>query len=94
LVDAENHQYSEENPTLAEFVSHWKDLLAGRPDIDSLVAQFPRLMEQYPVADEAKDELPPAATIIEDMKAFKAGLQKADIIGPMVQWGDLPVSKF
>ncbi|TFK76345.1 insulin-degrading enzyme [Pluteus cervinus] len=83
-----------ENPTLVEFVTHWRSMLANYPNSTSLFATLPQLVEQYPVAGEGNDTTAPGATIITDFKAFKASLRTAEVFGPMVHWNDLPTSKF
>ncbi|KAJ7825860.1 Metalloenzyme, LuxS/M16 peptidase-like protein [Mycena leptocephala] len=66
----------------------WKDAPSGEdhPPLPDFV--------KYPVPGEGEDIPRPGVTYITDVEAFKKGLVASVDPGPMVQWGDLPISKF
>jgi insulysin len=88
-------------PNVVDFENHWKGILV-EPAVTTEVAQqllgeVPALVERNPaeVVDEdgviVKRE---GVTYIEDVNAFKAGLALSEVPKPLVEWGDLPMSKF
>ncbi|KAJ3510226.1 hypothetical protein NLJ89_g4805 [Agrocybe chaxingu] len=82
-----------EIPSLIEFGQYWMKILnsdTGR----KLLSQLPQLVEEYPAAEEDEDRRRPDVTYIEDKKAFKNGLTVSVDPGPMVEWNDLPQSRF
>ncbi|KAF8163442.1 Metalloenzyme, LuxS/M16 peptidase-like protein [Crassisporium funariophilum] len=82
-----------DTPNLVEFAQYWMKVL-NTEDGKKVMMQLPGLMEKYPVDGEGEDRKRSDVVYIEDMKAFKAGLAASVDPGPMVQWNDLPVSKF
>ncbi|KIK90629.1 hypothetical protein PAXRUDRAFT_831530 [Paxillus rubicundulus Ve08.2h10] len=87
-------EFDEENPVAANFVKAWKGALTedvvSAEDAQGLIDQIPALMQQHPVQGENTDAIPAGVTRIEDLKAFKAGLQTSELPQPLVQWNDLP----
>lgn len=83
-----------ETPTLMDFGLYWKEVLAMKDGGLQILGQLPAIMEKYPVETKVQDAKLPGVTYIDDIKAFKASLKASTDPGPMVQWGDLPLSKF
>ncbi|KAI0780630.1 insulin-degrading enzyme [Trametes elegans] len=84
---------------LEKFGSYWRDnLLAQAAKVSPQVAQgltkeIPALLKQYPATDDG-EAVNEGATFIEDPKAFRASLEASEKPRPLVEWGDLPTSKF
>ncbi|KAE9393647.1 hypothetical protein BT96DRAFT_959011 [Gymnopus androsaceus JB14] len=93
-VGAWREKISDETPTVEEFQKYWAEVLAGKEGAQGLLQSIPKLVQAHPVAGEGPDPRRSDATYIGDMKEFRAGLQLSENLGAMVQWGDLPVSKF
>jgi len=83
----------EEHTSLTEFGKYWAEVLNSEEG-ENLLVQLPSLVDKYPVEGEADDRMASNATYIEDMRAFKAGLTASVDPGHMVEWNDLPVSRF
>ncbi|PFH54234.1 hypothetical protein AMATHDRAFT_53111 [Amanita thiersii Skay4041] len=77
-----------------EFVRHWSRSLEGMNQASSLFENLPRLVEKFPVEGESDDPIQPHPQYIQDAKSFKASLPVSADHGPLVEWGDLPVSRF
>ncbi|KAK7038049.1 insulin-degrading enzyme [Favolaschia claudopus] len=84
----------EEHPQLPDFEKHWKGVLGGKEGGQALLALVPELVAKYPVPGEGQDVPRPGVTYITDIDAFKKGLAASVDLSGMVQWNDLPVSKF
>jgi insulysin len=87
-----------DQPPIADFVKYWQAILVEdkwTPDATKeLLMKIPPLMEKYP-ADEGDDNaVREGATYIKDVKTFKAALTVSEDPKPLVEWGDLPLSKF
>ncbi|KAK2466811.1 hypothetical protein APHAL10511_001069 [Amanita phalloides] len=76
-----------------EFVKHWTTLLGDSDKEKSLFAALPGLVQKYPVDGEGQDVIQQDAHYIQDTKVFKASLPLSAVQGPLVQWGDLPMSR-
>ncbi|KAJ7481222.1 Metalloenzyme, LuxS/M16 peptidase-like protein [Mycena galericulata] len=85
---------SDETPPLLDFEKYWSGVLGGIPGGQDLLGMIPDLVAKFPVPGEGEDVPRPGVTYITDVDAFKKGLGVSVDPGPMVQWGDLPVSKF
>lgn len=81
-------------PALSDYTQYWKEIFGTKEDGERLLNIIPSLVGKHPLDGEDGDQVRPGVTYIEDIKAFKAGLKVSVDPGPMVQWGDLPVSKF
>ena len=81
------------SPLLVDFVNYWKQTLSSTEEGDRLLEALPELAERYPVAGEGEEEARSDVIYIKDLKAFKGDLTVSVDPGPMVQWGDLPVSR-
>ncbi|KAH9483963.1 Putative zinc protease [Psilocybe cubensis] len=82
-----------ENPTIVEFGQHWAKILNSEEG-RKLVSQLPSLVEKYPVQGEETESPRVGVTYIEEKKAFKNTLRASVDPGPMMEWNDLPVSRF
>lgn len=83
----------DELPTLQELIYILNGALEGRDDRDQLLEEMAQIIAVYPTGEDI-DSLNPNATYIEDIPAFKQGLTISTDPSPMVEWGDLPTSKF
>jgi insulysin len=83
----------DELPTLDEFFHFWNDALEGRDDRDQLLEEMAQAVAKCST-EKVADEVNPNATYIEDVPAFKRGLGVSIDPSPIVEWGDLPTSKF
>ncbi|KAG6851274.1 hypothetical protein H0H93_011710 [Arthromyces matolae] len=81
-------------PLATDFANYWKQALAEKGIATTSLDAIPELVERYPVPGEGKDLPRSDVTYIKDIKAFKAGLEQSIDPGPMVQWDDLPASRF
>jgi insulysin len=87
-------------PNVVDFENHWKGILvepaATSEMAQQLLGEIPSLVEAHPaeVADEDGIVRREGVTYIEDVNAFKASLVLSDEPRPLVEWGDLPTSKF
>ncbi|KAF8643775.1 hypothetical protein AX16_008794 [Volvariella volvacea WC 439] len=90
----DNSPIREDNLSLRDFATYWKDVLTNEPEVEKLLGALASFIEKYPVPGEGEDRIPSAATMIEDLKTFKSGLAHGPNRGPLVQWDDLPQSKF
>ena len=87
---------------LDKFGSYWRDALLAQaatvpPEVaQSLTTEVPALLKEYPSADEGKDDVAvdSRAVLIQDPKAFRASLPVSERPRPLVEWGDLPTSKY
>ncbi|KAI0748561.1 Metalloenzyme, LuxS/M16 peptidase-like protein [Daedaleopsis nitida] len=92
---------AEGDAALDKFGKYWRDALLAQaatvpPQVaQSLTAEVPALLKQYPAADEKEDVVVDERTVfIQDPKAFRASLPVNERPRPMVEWGDLPTSRF
>lgn len=81
-------------PLLAEFLNYWKQILSSKERRSQLLEAITELAGRYPVAGEGEEHPHSNVTYIQDLKAFKGSLKVSVDPGPMIQWGDLPVSRF
>lgn len=67
-----------------------------KPEVaEQLLKEIPTLIEKYPVEGENEDSLKKeGVTYIDDIKVFRKTLTKSEDPKPLVEWGDLPTSKF
>ena len=84
---------SEGAVTPGEFTKHWTGLFDDIDKATSLLAALPELVQKYPVEGEGQDMVQQDAQYIQDFKTFKSGLPVSADQGPLVQWGDLPLSR-
>ncbi|CDO73578.1 hypothetical protein BN946_scf185014.g48 [Trametes cinnabarina] len=85
---------------LDKFANYWRDTLVAQaatvpPQVaQALTTEVPALLAQYPAADDGREMVVDGATIIEDSKTFRASLGVSEPPRPLVEWGDLPISKY
>jgi insulysin len=75
-----------------EFIKHWTGLFDGMDKAKSLLAALPGLVQEHPVEGEGQDVVQRDAHYIQDFNNFKSSLPVSADQGPLVQWGDLPLS--
>jgi insulysin len=85
-------------PLANTVVEHWRKRFADSADVpieksDALLADFGRMVDEHPSTFDNEGKLADGNVLIEDPKAFKATLGVAKDPQPLVEWGDLPVSK-
>jgi insulysin len=76
-------------PLVSDFEKYWREQ-GIQPEV---MVALPELVKKYPLEDGAslrKDNV----TFIQDVKGFKETLQVSEEARPLVEWGDLPISKF
>lgn len=83
-------------PLASDFTSYWQQVFASKDSVEGkrLLDLIPELVKKYPAEGEGEEQVRSDVTYIKDLKSFKAGLKVSVDPGPMVQWGDLPVSRF
>lgn len=87
-------------PLLSQFTKYWEDTLPVQdpsltPEtLEQIMGCVPALLEQYPADGDYEGKIKDGVHFIEDPKAFKASLRRADPPRPLVQWDDLPMSKY
>ncbi|KAH9857197.1 insulin-degrading enzyme [Lenzites betulinus] len=85
---------------MEKFAGYWRDaLLAQASTVSPQVAQeltteVPPLLKQYPAADDGQEVVVEGATFIQEPKTFRASLKASARPHPLVDWADLPTSKF
>ncbi|KIK58339.1 hypothetical protein GYMLUDRAFT_246356 [Collybiopsis luxurians FD-317 M1] len=86
---------SDDTPAVEEFKKYWREELAGKGEgAQRVLESITKLVQEYPVPGEGQDAVQSGATYIGDMKKFRARLKPAEDLGAMIEWGDLPASKF
>lgn len=83
-------------PTAQDFVKYWTNIV-GQGDqekVKGVFEQLPKLLERYPAEGDNEGRLRDEVVKIEDVKEFRKTLRPSDTPKPLVDWGDLPVSKF
>ncbi|KAI0310642.1 Metalloenzyme, LuxS/M16 peptidase-like protein [Amylostereum chailletii] len=86
----------EGEPSVPDFAKFWQTALAGgSSDLAAkLVAAMPEIMKQYPAEKDAEGELAKNAVHIQDVQAFRKSLKVSEPPRPLVEWNDLPTSRF
>ena len=82
-----------ETPTVVEFGQFWMKALNSEEE-KKILGKLPGLIHEHPVAGEDEDRKRANVTYIEDINAFKSTLTPSVNVGPLVEWNDLPQSKF
>lgn len=95
LVDPSGwtEEMADENPFATQFAKYWQDALSGLDNYQELMKKIPGLMMQYPVDEEVAHVRTAGVTFIENVKDFKSTLEVTGLPQPLVEWGDLPISK-
>jgi insulysin len=77
-----------------QFIAYWKTTLGDEAQAQELLGVIPALAEEFPTEPEDESQMRrEGAEYIEDMKLFKQKLPLSDEPKPLVEWGDLPVSR-
>jgi insulysin len=78
----------DETPIVDDFRKYWES-----QDIEpEILAAIPDLVVKYPMERQAARM--EGVTYIEDVEAFKKSLEISEESRPLVEWGDLPMSKY
>ncbi|KAI9069108.1 insulin-degrading enzyme [Trametes sanguinea] len=91
---------SDGDAPLDKFANYWRDTLLAQaatvpPQVaQALTTEVPAMLDQYPAADDGKEIVVEGATFVEDSKAFRASLEASEPPRPLVEWGDLPTSRY
>ncbi|OBZ69128.1 hypothetical protein A0H81_10725 [Grifola frondosa] len=91
---------AEGEPLLAQFIKFWQDMFAQEgslvsPEVaEELFKTIPTITEEHPAVSDCDGKLNDGVVLIQDPKAFRASLRISEDPRPVVQWGDLPTSKF
>ncbi|KAI0372962.1 insulin-degrading enzyme [Pilatotrama ljubarskyi] len=91
---------SDGDAPLDKFGNYWRDaLLAQAATVPPQVAQeltteVPGLLKLYPAADDGEEVLCQGATYVQDPTAFRGSLEASEPPHPLIEWGDLPTSRF
>jgi len=83
----------DDTPSVTEFGQYWLKVL-NTDEGKQILGRLPALLNEYPVAGEDEDSKRSDITYIDDQKAFKRSLALSLVPGPLVEWNDLPQSKF
>jgi len=81
----------DDTPKVEAFQTYWAGVLGGKEGGEALLKTIPQLVDKYPLEGEGADPVQDGVVFVEDLKAFRKGLQTAADPGPLANWGDLPV---
>lgn len=86
-------------PTLTQATEYWNIVLKDEPrlsevDVKTLLDAIPKLSESSPASSDYEGTLREGVSLITDSKQYRSTLRLTDLPKPVVEWGDLPVSKF
>lgn len=84
----------DEKPLLQDFVVYWNGKIGDSDEGKALLERLPELVKAHPAEGESQHYSKPSANYIKDLAEFKGTLQPSTDPGPMVEWNDLPVSRF
>ena len=76
-------------PLASDFTKHWEG-----EAVEKLLVALPELLEMHPARADSEGALRDGVIHIEDPKAFRASLKVSEPPKPLVEWGDLPTSRF
>ncbi|KAF7311385.1 Insulin-degrading enzyme [Mycena kentingensis (nom. inval.)] len=91
FIDAPNGDQPHE---LEEYGKYWLGVLGEIPEAAPLQATLLEIVAKHPVPGEGDDPLRPGVTYLTDLDSFRKVLDVSVDPGPVVEWGDLPTSKF
>jgi len=79
-----------------DFVKHWQATLGSSAAATELLKQLPSLIKTHPTAADSAESSAQStnAEMIQDVAAFKSKLKATEAPRPLVEWGDLPISRF
>lgn len=93
FANLQEPQFPEQSPTVTDFLAYWELQIAHHHSPKGLLEEISKIAERY-YAPSEETPLPMGTTLVKDLQEFKGHLQKAPVLGPLVSWGDLPMSKF
>lgn len=84
------------DPAIEHVTTYWQSILSSEDSAitEKLLAEIPVLAAKYPSSSDYEGKLRPGITLVEDPKVFKATLRTSQPPRPVVEWGDLPISKY
>jgi insulysin len=80
--------------TIPDTLRVLKEIINDPATIDIVERELTTLTEKYPDDSDRHGILPAGYVAIEDPKKFKDSLKVAEGAIPLVDWGDLPLSRF
>ena len=83
-----------ETRTVADTVQVLKEVIHDPATTAIIEGELVALAEKYPDDSDRHGVLPVGYVAIEDPKKFRDSLEVAEGASPLVDWGDLPVSRF
>lgn len=83
-----------ETITVADTLQVLKEIIQDPAAAAIAESELAALAEKYPDDSDRHGVLPAGYVAIEDPKKFRDSLQVAEGAVPLVDWGDLPVSRF
>jgi insulysin len=95
-IDWSASLYAGGEPSEPQFSTFWRKALAEVPDevSDKIFAALPYLMERFPAAKDAQGSLKGDVVHIKDLQEFRKSLKVSEAPEPLVDWNDLPTSRF
>ena len=96
-----NEELTTEGEALLDaVVTFWKDLLAKENSgvsaeaAESLLKEISAIAGKFPAASQREGAISAGAVVVTDPKALREKLKVSSPPKPVVEWGDLPTSKF
>ena len=84
----------DEKPLLQDFTEYWNGKISDSDIGKTVLELLPGIAKDHPAEGESQHYSKPSAKYIEDLAQFKGTLQPSVDPGPMVDWNDLPISRF
>ena len=84
----------DEKPLLQDFATYWSGKIGDSDAGKTVLERLPEIVKDHPAEGESQHYSKPSAKYIEDLAQFKGTLQPSVDPGPMVDWNDLPISRF
>ncbi|KAI0273475.1 Metalloenzyme, LuxS/M16 peptidase-like protein [Gloeopeniophorella convolvens] len=88
--------FADGEPPETQFAAFWKQALSGSLDgvSDKVFTALPSLLERHPAEKDARGSLSKDVVHIKDILEFRKSLKVSEPPRPLVDWNDLPMSKF
>lgn len=86
-------------PLLTQVVSYWQPILQSEGSgldaeaAQKLLATLPELALEIPAHSNDEGRLRPGVVLVEDAQVVRASRRVTEYPVPVVQWGDLPLSR-
>ncbi|KAI0784388.1 insulin-degrading enzyme [Abortiporus biennis] len=90
----------DKEPTVDQVLAFCKQAFAAagpsipQAIVDELLAKVTTLADQFPAESDYEGKLKEGAVVIEDTKDVKATLRQTQPSRPLIEWGDLPISRY